>query len=98
MSARSHHRGHRMYYDEKSEMWKYEDDNTLVSECWKKRPCGECGKNFTKNGHDPCIASLPGVTNACCGHGVLSESYICFNNGLVIRGFKIETKNKSLDE
>jgi hypothetical protein len=33
------------------------------------RPCSGCGQLPTAAGHDACIADLPGVRNACCGHG-----------------------------
>lgn len=53
------------------------------------RTCPKCGKVPTEKGHDPCIANLPGVIGGCCGHGV-TEGYIRFENGVVIRGeFKI---------
>jgi hypothetical protein len=29
-----------------------------------------CHQLRTPEGHDPCIANLPGVIEACCGHGV----------------------------
>jgi hypothetical protein len=29
---------------------------------------------------DPCLGKLPGVANACCGHGV-KPGYVCFENG-----------------
>jgi hypothetical protein len=35
-----------------------------------KRPCAVCHRLRTPEGHDPCVASLPGVINACRGHGV----------------------------
>lgn len=34
-----------------------------------------------------CVINLPGVTNACCGHGDPGASYIQFSNGVTIRGF-----------
>ena len=51
----------------------------------KELPCGRCGKPPI-NKHDPCIANLPGVENACCGHGI-EEGYIVFKNGIIIRGY-----------
>lgn len=48
-------------------------------------PCVKCGKLPTKEGHDACLGTLPGVTDACCGHGV-KEAYIIFENGIIIRG------------
>ena len=47
--------------------------------------CRSCGKRETSKGHDPCIADLPGVKHACCGHGK-DNGYICFENGTVVRG------------
>ena len=56
----------------------------------KNLKCPECGKTRTKDGHDPCIANLPGVKFACCGHGT-RNGYIAFENGITIRGkFKVE--------
>lgn len=46
--------------------------------------CPKCKKSRTKDGHDPCIANLPGVRYACCGHG-LKQGYIYFENGICIR-------------
>lgn len=51
----------------------------------KSRPCTRCGKLPTHEGHDSCLGHLPGVTAACCGHGV-EEGYILFDNGMAIRG------------
>ncbi len=50
-----------------------------------KLPCVKCGKLPTKEDHDACLGTLPGVIDACCGHGV-TEAYINFENGLTIRG------------
>lgn len=47
--------------------------------------CALCGKRPTEDDHDPCIANLPGVEFACCGHGV-TEGYVKFTNGIVLRG------------
>jgi hypothetical protein len=50
---------------------------------WHKGRCIKCKKKRTKKGHDPCIADLPGVEFACCGHGT-GDGYIAFENGLSI--------------
>jgi len=50
------------------------------------RPCKRCGKLF-EYGPDPCLGNLPGVDNACCGHGDSSHAYIRFTNGIIIEGF-----------
>jgi len=57
----------------------------------RKRPCAKCGLKRPPSGHDPCIENLPGVGQACCGHGV-EEGYIYFLNGTILRGkFEIES-------
>jgi hypothetical protein len=57
----------------------------------RERACAKCGLRRPTSGHDPCIANLPGVIFACCGHGV-EQGYILFENGINVRGFfKIET-------
>lgn len=84
--------GHEIYWDEEFRVWHYSDDNTLVPDN-PQRPCVKCDKLPTKDSHDFCIQNLPGVVNACCGHGV-EDGYIIFENGIDIRGkFKI-TKSK----
>jgi len=45
--------------------------------------CPKCKKPRAANGHDPCIANLPGVKFACCGHG-RERGYIFFENGIRI--------------
>jgi hypothetical protein len=58
---------------------------------WRRdEPCKHCGKMPSKEGHDACIANLPGIKYACCGHGV-EDGYLFFENGIIIRGkFTIE--------
>jgi len=88
MTVRGHLRGHPIvnvdgeYY--------YEDTGEPTTTGWKGRPCGHCGKHETAEGHDACLGTLPGVSNACCGHGVRSESFISFENGITVRGFDTE--------
>ena len=36
---------------------------------WVDGRCRARGRGRTELGHDPCIANLPGVRFACCGHG-----------------------------
>lgn len=55
----------------------------FVENSW---PCAKCGATGpTSEGHDPCLANLPGVIHACCGHGV-DEGYLMLENGVIIRG------------
>lgn len=80
----THLRGHPIYHD--GEQWRYTDTDEPTVETWASRPCGACGQAFTPEGHDPCLGTLPGVQNACCGHGHSSEAYVQLNNGTIIDG------------
>lgn len=74
-----------MHFDESADVWRYDDDGTKVSDGWRDRPCGKCGEAFVEDGHDPCIANLPGVMNACCGHGY-DTPYVQFWDDSCVRG------------
>ncbi len=76
----------------------YTGTNELVSENWKTKPCGRCGEGFTKEGHDPCIGTLPNVMNACCGHGYDREAYIQFEDGSRTAGVEAINKIKQLKD
>lgn len=51
-----------------------------------KRACGHCKQAPTPDGHDACLGELPGVRNACCGHGVTKEAYLQMFDGSILRG------------
>ncbi len=53
--------------------------------------CKLCGKNPTKKDHDACLGTLPGLMNACCGHGNIKESYIQFLDSSTIHGKDAKT-------
>jgi len=76
--------GHRIYGDSPYSM-RYRDTDEPVPRGPSERPCRKCRKLPTSEGHDPCIANLPGVKAACCGHGV-EPGYVLFETGHVIRG------------
>jgi len=84
---RGHFRGHQIAWVDGR--WIYEDTKESVAQM-PSRVCGFCGIPNTAEGHDSCLGALPGVMNACCGHGVQSEAYIQFTNGVTIRGFEID--------
>ena len=84
MTAFSTHQGYEIYYDEERESWCYVDNDVPIR--FKQRPCPQCGKSYGVDGHDPCLGRLPGVINACCGHGGRCTSYIQFENGVTIEG------------
>lgn len=90
IQGRSHFRGHPIIYVDKA--WLYEDDRTPIPG-WggENRPCIKCGSSkWSGDGEvDECLGVLPGVSNACCGHGVPERSYICFKNGVVLKGFTV---------
>lgn len=99
MAARGYFRGHRAFWD--GENWRYSDTGEIAGFGYEVRPCKKCGRLFEGSNvgkPDPCLGNLPGVKNACCGHGVAKESYICFTNGLIIRGFVVEQEQKALKE
>ena len=86
MTANSQLRGHPIYWD--GHLWRYCDDHEPTESSWHDRPCARCGQMETPEGHDPCIANLPGVINACCGHGNPDEAYVMFEDGRCMRGIK----------
>lgn len=64
---------------------------------WENGVCRTCKRPPTVRGHDPCIADLPGVNFACCGHGRLAEfvnprgeekamdyCYVAFDDGIAL--------------
>lgn len=63
-------------------IWVYADTLTPVSK--EERPCPKCGK-LRDGCFDACWGYLPGVTFACCGHGV-QEPYVELESGVVLRG------------
>lgn len=67
--------------------WRYVNNGELRIQGGLERNCIKCGLLPTPQGHDPCIANLPGVASACCGHGVAEKSaYVLFENGVIFRG------------
>jgi hypothetical protein len=54
--------------------------------CWKDGRCAHCGEERTERGHDPCIANLPGVWSACCGHGVVTPFLVELVYGEAVSG------------
>lgn len=53
--------------------------------------CAHCHLTITPGEPDPCLGRLPGVRNACCGHG--GDGYIQFDNGATIRFPRLEIDN-----
>ncbi|HDZ24927.1 hypothetical protein LCGC14_1060700 [marine sediment metagenome] len=66
--------------------WVFSTSGEPVEDSWKETPCGICGEKSTEEGHDKCIGTLPGVMNACCGHGQIDEAYVVFSDERILRG------------
>ena len=76
----------------------YSQDTYTEERITKDTPCPRCGRvRDSIDDPDPCLGSLPGVKEACCGHGK-EEGYIEFENGVTIRGwFNVEKPHYSLE-
>lgn len=74
--------------------WTSKDGLRYEKPLYHSTVCVLCKRRPTTAGHDPCIANLPGVDFACCGHG--GEGYVKFSNGQILRGYwdHIEDANK----
>ena len=84
--------GHRTFWDGDKRCY---TDNKKSVDYDNPRPCIKCGLNSKDfGGHDPCIANLPGVLNACCGHGT-EKGYVQFKNGQIIDGYFYEKRGKN---
>jgi len=84
MTARGNLRGHPIYWD--GDQYRYQDDDTVTVGNYGQRDCGECKLLNREDGHDACLGELPGIMNACCGHGDPEEAYIQYPNGSDMRG------------
>lgn len=68
-----------------SRSWTYADTGQLVSEN-PARACGHCDLPNTPEGYDASLGELPGVMNACCGHGSQHEAYVQLVDGRRLAG------------
>lgn len=87
-------RGWPIYKDGKG-VWRFKDTDEPTVETWRSRSCGRCGEHVNGKA-DPCLGELPGVANACCGHGNSTQAYIQFNNGVAVYGFTLETDRATM--
>lgn len=91
MTQRSYFRGHPIVWTDTG--WHYADTlEPLPATGGVVRPCAHCGLQtpLGEGEVDPCLGVLPGVDNACCGHGVRDEAYVRFTTGIVLKGFTVE--------
>jgi hypothetical protein len=74
------------------------DTEASISMIWPV--CPRCGKPPTPKGYDPCIADLPDIRAACCGHGKWSGHFVT-HSGIKVaannRRVKPETLRRYLD-
>jgi hypothetical protein len=77
-------RGHAIYLD--GDVWRYADTDEPTAETHHERGCGHCGLRTGNDGHDPCLGELPGVMNACCGHGRPEDAYLQRSSGDTVSG------------
>lgn len=68
MAATAHSRGNVIRFD--GDVWRYLDGELAPGSGGKERPCVSCGLLAEIDGPDPCLGVLPGVSSACCGHGI----------------------------
>jgi len=76
--------GHPIYSDDNGNTWYYVDTDEYTGDIGDRslRDCSKCKLSLTEDGHDPCIANIPGVKYACCGHG-LDKPYLMLNDKTV---------------
>lgn len=77
----SRFRGHEIEWDERQNAFVFLGTREPTIETHKDRPCGNCGLHKTPEGHDGCLGMLPGIMNACCGHGQSLDAYVQFWDG-----------------
>jgi hypothetical protein len=82
MTARSTWRGHVIVFRGGEHHFEDTGEPTVGSD----RPCGHCNRHPTVEGHDACLGTLPGVMNACCGHGEVSAAYVQMPDGTHFQG------------
>lgn len=74
------HRGHHMTVTPGDPQgWRYTDGVPVAMD--PSRPCGACGRADDEAGHDGCLGELPGVVNACCGHGNVRDAWVVLADG-----------------
>lgn len=66
MTVRSTYRGKPTVYNQERQRWECADQTDEPARCSACQP--------TPEGHDPCIANIPGAIAACCGHGAANPT------------------------
>jgi hypothetical protein len=91
MASKGYFRGHPLVWINNKRVYK-DNGKEIPANGGEIRPCAKCGALFPlgEGEVDPCLGVLPGVDNACCGHGIRSEAYVRFTNGVVLKEFIID--------
>ncbi len=87
-------RGNETEWDETKGEYVFSDTKESSAYTWKDKPCGHCGDHVIKDGneeYDSCIGKLPGLMNACCGHGDTVGAYVQFMDGFIVDGKDAKT-------
>ena len=53
---------------------------------WVPRACGFCDRGYGVSLHDPCLGTIEGAVEACCGHGDTAKAYVSFRDGRRFEG------------
>ncbi len=71
MTATGRIYGHDVYWDTEARVYRWSDTDEPAGRDWggEDRPCPQCRRLPTAEGHDACLGTIPGVHSACCGHG-----------------------------
>ncbi len=82
--------GHKVISTDEGTTWIYADNGDPVYDTddnflGSRRKCPQRDLTKRSDGHDPCLRTLPGVKNACCGHGV-EDGYLQLDMGICITG------------
>lgn len=90
--------GNAVYLDEAEEIWRYDVDDEIVDHA-RPRPCPLCfelPKIVDGIVVDACLGQpLPGVSNACCGHGIEGQGYIQLNGESPRTVIKVEDSDEA---
>lgn len=73
--------GHPIEYSYVQKRYVFVDNKELVE--GSNRSCAKCGCYPTSEGHDACLGKLPGVKNACCGHGYKEYGYVMWKDNVI---------------
>jgi hypothetical protein len=79
-------RGHEIV--EIGDVWVYADTREPVADN-PERPCGLCRLPNRDDGHDACLGEIPGLMNACCGHGEAALAYAQLLDRSVVAGAEL---------